>query len=53
MPKTNLTSFKNQLLAHLKGDDNTVVAEKRWRQANAAFTSHLRSEEHTSELQSH
>lgn len=41
MSKTNLKSFKNQLLAHLTGDDNTVVAEKRWRQANAAFTSHL------------
>ena len=27
--------------SHLTGDDNTVVAEKRWRQANAAFTSHL------------
>ena len=34
-------SFKNQLLAHLKGDDNTVIAEKRWRQANSAFTSHI------------
>lgn len=41
MSKTNLMSFKNQLLAHLTGDDNTVIAEKRWRQANSAFTSHI------------
>lgn len=41
MSKTKLMSFKNQLLAHLTGDDNTVIAEKRWRQANSAFTSHI------------
>lgn len=41
MSKTKIMSFKNQLLAHLKGDDNTVIAEKRWRQANSAFTSHI------------
>jgi hypothetical protein len=41
MSKTNIMSFKNQLLAHLSGDDNTVIAEKRWRQANSAFTSHI------------
>lgn len=41
MSKTKIMSFKNQLLAHLTGDDNTVIAEKRWRQANSAFTSHI------------
>lgn len=41
MSKTTIMSFKNQLLAHLTGDDNTVIAEKRWRQANSAFTSHI------------
>lgn len=41
MSKTKLMSFTSQLLAHLTGDDNAVIAEKRWRQANSAFTSHI------------
>jgi hypothetical protein len=41
MSKTKTKSFVNQFVALIAGDNNEVLAEKVWRQANSALSSQI------------